>query len=99
MALIRWHGTIYSAAPVKQLPNGDWLMTANEHGPRFTVGTTIQVKQDDIENMDAAEMPDQFGSLAALEKALAEERKTLPSVRELLLQDAKRRTAPGPTPS
>lgn len=94
MARIHWHGTVYSATPIEQLPNGDWLMTANDHGPRFTVGTTIQVKTADIESMDAAETPDPHGSLAAVEKAMAEERKTIPSVRDVLIQAAKQRAEP-----
>ncbi len=94
MARIQWHGSQFTVEPIEQLPNGDWLMKSLEHGPRFTVGTKIQVKQADIISMDAAEMPDVAGSATKLEQALIEERKTLPTVREVLLANAKKAAAP-----
>lgn len=84
MARVQWGGSSFYATPVERLPNGDWKMTAQEHGPRFTVGTEIHVKQTEIVSMDAAEMPDVAASAAALEKGMAVERETLPSVQEVL---------------
>lgn len=91
MARIQWGGSTYFATPIEQLPNGDWRMTAQEHGPRFTIGTEIHVKAAEIVSMDAAEMPpDPAASAAALEQAMADERKTLPTVREVMLANAKK---------
>lgn len=85
MARIRWHGTTYSVEPIEKLPNGDWLMMANEHGPRFTIGTKIQVKAADIVDMNEHNpVKSAAESAAALEKAMAAERKELPSVQEML---------------
>lgn len=84
MARIKWDGKPFSAAPVKQLSNGDWLMRALEHGPRFTVGTMLQVKKLDIISLDDKDTPDPAARAAELEAAMAEERKTLPTVAELL---------------
>lgn len=84
MARIRWHGQEFIADPVRQLENGNWIMTAREHGARFTVGTEIEVKPGEIVEMAAAEAPAADESQAKLEAAMAEERKTLPSVQELL---------------
>lgn len=96
MASIRWGGSVYSAEPIEQLPNGNWRMKALEHGPRFSVGTILEMKQNEIIEIAAAEMPpDPAASAAALERAMAEERKTLPSVGELLVQKA----APAPEPT
>jgi hypothetical protein len=90
MARIQWHGSNFIAQPIEQLPNGDWRMTALEHGARFTIGTVIIVQQSEILSMDAAEMPDPAASAGALEKAMADERKALPSVREVMLANAKK---------
>lgn len=84
MALIKWNGSKHvSAEPVKQLSNGDWLMRTLEAGARFTLGTMIQVKADDIVNMDDTRA-EPAARAAELEQALAEERKGLPTVAELL---------------
>ena len=83
MATIRLHGTTITAEPKEQLPNGDWLMEAKHHGPRCAPGTTVRVTQSEIIEMAAAEQPADSG-MGELEKAMAEERETLPSVQELL---------------
>lgn len=83
MARIRWHGSVYTAKPVKQLNNGDWLMRSMEAGPRFTVGTMIQVKDADVVTLDDSEA-NPAARAAELEAAMAEERKTLQTVKELL---------------
>lgn len=87
MAQVRWQGQSFAAKPIKQLPNGNWLMEAQEHGARFTIGTQIEVKAAEVESMDAA-APDAAVSAAQLETAMAEERKALPSFRELMLKAA-----------
>lgn len=88
MARINWHGGAFIAKPIEQLPNSDWLMEAQQHGPRFTIGTKIIVKAKDVIEMAAAETPpDPTAGAAALDQAMADERKTLPSVADLLQQD------------
>jgi hypothetical protein len=86
VATIQWRGTNISATPIKQLENGDWLMRANQHGSRFAVGSQLRVQQNEIVEMAAAEMPPSAvaESAAALTQAMAEERKTLPTVQEVL---------------
>lgn len=85
MARIRWHGATFSADPIRELPNGNWLMRAREHGPRFTAGTEIEVTKNEILEMAAAELPpDPDESRKALDAAMEEERKTLPPVADLL---------------
>lgn len=91
MARVQWHGSSFIAEPKEQLENGDWLMVAKEHGPRCSPGTIIRVKQNEIVEMAAAEMPDTATSQAALDKALAEERKTITPVAELLAVAARER--------
>lgn len=88
MARVRWHGHEFTADPIRQLPNGDWLMKTKGHGPRFTFGTEVMVKPDEIVEMAAAETPPSDG-LAELEAAMAEERKTLTPVAELLAKAPK----------
>lgn len=87
MARIRWHGSEHEAEPIQELPNGNWLMKAQEHGARFAIGTLIEVKPGEIVTMDKG-TPNPAATPAALEVAMAEERKTLPSVRELLMKRA-----------
>ncbi len=91
MAIVLWHGHRFSATPIKQLPNGDWLMTANVHGPRFTPGSEIEVAPGEIVEMASAEVPSEtlqhaFTTAIGLEAAMAEERKTLPTPQELIGQ-------------
>lgn len=99
MARVRWHGTEFYADPVRQLPNGNWLMIAKQHGPRFTIGTEIEVMQAEVVEMAAAETPPSYAeSIAALELAMAEERKALPSPQELIANAPKtvvRKPEPG----
>lgn len=101
MARVRWHGAEFTAAPVRQLPNGNWLMVAQTHGARFAVGSQIEIRPDEVLEMTGPEMPPdgepegypseegdkiaaEAQSLAELELAMAEERKTLTPVGELL---------------
>jgi len=99
MARVRFAGITLTADPVEQKANGKWLMRARSHTGRTSPGTMIEVEQGEILEMAAAEMPgyaplpedlhlgpipaDKIG-LAELEKAMAEERKTLPSPAELI---------------
>jgi hypothetical protein len=85
MARINWHGVAFNANPIEQLPNGNWRMISMEHGARVVPGTEIIVKQSEIIEMGAAEMPsDPSESQAKLEAAMAEERKLLPPIQGLL---------------
>ena len=52
MALIRWHGTIYSGEPVRLLEDGKtWRFKMKQHGPRWAAGGEIDVKQSEIVEM------------------------------------------------
>lgn len=99
MALVKWNSAKpFGAVPVQQLSNGDWLMRTLESGARFTVGTMIQVKEADIVKGTLYEdtKADPGARAAELEAALAEERKGLPTVAELLAKskDDKAKAAP-----
>lgn len=85
MARIQWHGHTFTAKPIKELPDGGWLMEAQEHGARFTIGTKIKVQKREIIELASAEMPPSpDAGLAQLEAAMAEERKTLPTPAEII---------------
>jgi hypothetical protein len=112
MARVRLAGITLTADPVEQKPNGKWMMRARSHTGRTSPGTMIEIDQSDIIEMAAAEMPgyapmpndltigpipeDRVG-MAELEKAMAEERKTLPTPAELIALHRKN-TAEGKTP-
>lgn len=90
MALIRWQGFEFHAEPIKQLPNGNYVMRAMQHGPRFVPGTEVEVTQHEIIEMASAETPPTHAEgLAALEAAMAEERKTVPTPAELIAKAPK----------
>lgn len=93
MARVRVFGQTFSATPVRRLPDGSWIMTANEHAARCVPGAEIKVAAAEIIEMAAAETPDPAASQAALDAAMAEERKTLTPVAELLAAAPK--TVPG----
>lgn len=101
MARIRWHGAEYTAVPVSQIDDKTWLMSMTQHGPRFTPGTEVHVKVSEIIEMAAAETPGDFETFLAasdLEADMAEERKTLPTVHELLGKARKDGTIVNPKP-
>ena len=89
MARVRWHGSEYVMEPLRQFDNGDWLMRAKSHGPRFVPGTEVRVTPAEIIEMAADEAPASNGQ-AELEAALAKERAAIPSVESILkpIQDA-----------
>ncbi len=85
MARIRWHGAEYTCKPVRQVSDTVWRFKMRDHGPRWAAGSEIEVAQNDIVEMAAAELPIvRDASLAALDAAMAAERQTLPTVQELL---------------
>ena len=104
MARIRWREGDFTADPVRELPDGSWEMIARTHSARTVPGTPVIVTKGEILEMAAAEQPGEAStSQAALEAAMAEERKTLPSVAELLAKAPKTvpdtgvSVPPGPT--
>lgn len=88
MARVRLFGQSFNATPVRQLANGNWIMTAHAHTARCTPGSEIEVHPDEVIEMAAAETPATDDSQAQLEAAMAEERKTLTPVAELLKRGA-----------
>ena len=99
MARVRWFGTTLAADPVKENPDGSWDMIARSHTARTVPGTRIYVQKSEIVSMDPIAAPDVTASQAALEAAMAEERKTLTPVADLLARAPKTVVSvpPGPT--
>jgi len=104
MARVRLWGAEFSAEPIADNGDGTFTMRAMEHTARASAGTTIRVKKGEIVSMAAAETPPSPNeSAAALDKAMAAERETLPKPAELLAQFNADQTAkrvsvsPGPT--
>jgi hypothetical protein len=83
MARVSLDGVTFIATPLRELDDGDWLMEARQHGPRWTIGTPLRIRASDILEMASAEMPADDGQ-AALNKALAEERARIPDPRTYL---------------
>lgn len=84
MAKVQWQGSVFCAKPLRRLPNGDWVMEAQEHGNRFCPGTMIRVTEREILDMADSEVPNTAKSMNELIAALEVERKTLPTIDELL---------------
>lgn len=55
MARINWQGHEFRATPVKQLPNGSWLMEAREQAPRVDIGTRIEITSAEIVAFEVGE--------------------------------------------
>lgn len=86
MARIRWYGQEYTGEPIRLLPDGTtWRFKMHQHGPRWAASCEIDVKQSDIIEMAAAEIPMiRDAGLAALEVAMEQGREALPTVAQLL---------------
>jgi len=99
MARVRAFGTEFAADLIENLGNGTWRARARTDTGRTAPGTVITVKQSEILEAAAAEMP--IGgapppeltttpstsiSLNDLETAMAKERETLPSPADLIAQ-------------
>jgi hypothetical protein len=109
MARVRMFGTEFLADLIEDLGNGTWKAVARAHTGRTAPGTQITVKQSEIVEASAAEMPpsssEQSDGRNELEAAMETERKTLPSPVDLIAQhreNLKEQQAvsvpPGPTP-
>lgn len=99
MARVRWFGTEFIADPIEERPDGSWLMRSREHTGRLSVGTEFVAKPKEIIEMAAAEIPPPAISMAALEAAMAEERKLLPSPQSLIAQAHGKKPDGGTEPS
>jgi hypothetical protein len=84
VARIRVFGTEMYADVVRDNGDGTYLMMARSHSARTVAGTQITVKKTEIIEMAAAEQPPTADGQAALEAAMAAERKTLPSPAEIM---------------
>lgn len=83
MAKIRWGGGTYAGRITETFEDGSAQVLMLEHGPRFTVGTVIEATAAEIVSRDETDA-DPAKSVAVLEAAMAEERKTMTPVAELL---------------
>lgn len=116
MARVTWNGETFLAKPIEQNPDGSWVMEALQHTGRTVPGTRITVQQNEIVpgSMPAPGQPDTTAApadtgQAALDAAMAEERKTLVSPADLIAQfQASKKDSPqgdtgavppGPTPA
>jgi hypothetical protein len=103
MARVRWNGQEFLADPVRQNPDGSWVMTARAHTARTVPGTEITVQKAEIIEMAAAEQPgadhpsttirppidrSSTAGLAAVEAAMAAERATLEPITAATLAKA-----------
>lgn len=93
MARVTWRGETFAARPIAQNADGSWLMEATQHTGRTAPGTHITVQPSEIVagTMPAAGQSDTTQPLAdngqaALDAAMAEERKTLPTPAQLIAQ-------------
>lgn len=99
MARILWQGKEYIGDPVSQQDDG-WHFQMHQHGPRWAAGAVIHVKQAEIVEMAAAELPMlRDAGLAALDHDMAAGRETLPTVQDLLATARKDGTLPNPKPA
>ena len=85
---VRLDGTEFPAKFLNTLSNGNVLVEALAHGPRFVPGTHVEVCACDVISTDVPEPAhtDMAASAAALQAAMDEERKTLTPVAELIKQ-------------
>jgi hypothetical protein len=100
MARIRFDNTVITAKPLYQNERGNWIMEAQQHGARHIAGGEVEIRPDEIIEMSNTEMParepgtikiteykpspEAIASAAALEAAMAKERKSLPPVADML---------------
>ena len=83
---VRLDGTEFPAKFLNTLSNGNVLVEALAHGPRFVPGTHVEVRPQDVISTDALEPAnnDVAASAAALQAAMDEERQHLTPVAELI---------------
>jgi len=101
MAKVRWRGESFDARPISQNPDGSWLMEAQEHTSRTAPGTRITALASEIvagtmpgeANATPAAPPGADKGQAALDAAMAEERKTLPDPASLIAAAQAAKTA------
>lgn len=93
MARVVWHGREFLAKPISQNPDGSWLMESMQHTARLAVGTRFIAQPGEVVegSMPAAGQPDTTAApadngQAALDAAMAAERKTLASPADLIAQ-------------
>lgn len=106
MARVTWRGETFTAKPIRQNPDGSWVMQAMAHTARTAPGTIITVLPKEIVagTLEDTTQGAPDSGQAALDAGMAEERKTLASPAELIAQfqgntkqgDAGA-VAPGPT--
>lgn len=106
MAKITWRGETFLAKPIRQNPDGSWVMEALQHSGRTVPGTRITVLASEIVKGTMDEAPAESNSgQAALDAGMAQERKTLPTPAELIAQAQGKSQGdtgavpPGPTPA
>lgn len=83
MPRIKAFGRTFNAKLIADMGNGVYRMEATEHTARTAPGTIITVNKTEVVDWGETGSASENG-LAAVDKAMAEERKTLPPVTTLL---------------
>lgn len=98
MALVRFDGGQVRCKLIGQDKNGDWLCRSLQHAPRLSMNTRFCVKAGDVIERDQPEVitslrdvsptfdaaAAQLESQGHLEAAMAAERETLPTVKQVM---------------
>ena len=67
VALVRFDGAPIFALPLKQMPDGTWLMKSQSHQPRFTIGDNIIVAPDELMGITGEELAAQAAAPPIIE--------------------------------
>lgn len=62
VAVVRFDGATIFASPIKQLPDGTWLMTSQSHHPRFTIGDRIIIAPNELMGITGEELAAQVAA-------------------------------------
>lgn len=62
VAVVRFDGSTIFATPIKQNPDGTWLMTSQSHHPRFTIGQPIIIAPSELMGITGEELAAQVAA-------------------------------------
>lgn len=89
MAKVKFDGQVVDCSKVRRVDGSDdWIMSSRQHAMRLSPGSHFRVTQDEIISMideiEGDAVPD--AGLRDVEAAMARERETLPSVRQVIAE-------------